>query len=196
MALAAWCAAREAVTLVDLDFVNPYFRSQDHQEALHALGVQVIAPEERVAQIDAPAMPPSARQAMVHPTGRTIVDLGGDPAGAIVIGQYAADLVHYDLWAVVNFARPTTATPAQAAPLLRDIAAATRLHFTGLVSNTHFGEYTTPDDIRDGLAHAQELGQLLQVPVVLATVPAGVPAPSLPLPVLEIAPRLRKPWER
>ena len=84
---------REPVTLVDLDFVNPYFRAQEHAAELHTLGVQLIAPDPRVAPIDAPALPPAARHALLHPAGRTIVDLGGDPDGAIVIGQFAPEMV-------------------------------------------------------------------------------------------------------
>lgn len=194
MALALQFVQAEAVTLLDLDFVNPYFRAQDHRAALEQCGVQIIAPEERVAQIDAPAMPPATRQALLHPTGRTLVDLGGDPAGAVVIGQYALELEHYDLWAVVNFARPTTATVPQAAAMLHGIATATRLHLTGLISNTHFGAQTTVDDVCEGWTQAVALGELLRLPVVLACVPAWLETP-LPAPVLPITPRLRRPWE-
>jgi hypothetical protein len=86
MALAMTQAAFAPVTLVDLDFVNPYFRSQDHRDTLEAAGVRVVAPDPEVAPIDAPAMPPEAREVMLRPNGLTLVDLGGDPAGAIVIG--------------------------------------------------------------------------------------------------------------
>ena len=34
----------KAVTLIDLDVVNPYFRSSDYQEVLKENGVDVIAP--------------------------------------------------------------------------------------------------------------------------------------------------------
>lgn len=195
MALAIRESARTRVTLVDFDFVNPYFRSQDHRVELERCGVQVIAPDASVAQIDAPALPPAARDAILHPAGLTLVDLGGDPAGAIVIAQFAPLLQEYDLWAVVNFARPTTATPEEAADLLRDIAAVTRLRLTGLISNTHVGEYSTVEDILDGYAQAGDLGQRLGLPVVLVGAPADLPLPSLPVPRLPITRRLLRPWE-
>ncbi len=195
LALAAHWAASEAVTLVDLDFVNPYFRAQEHAEEMHALGVRVIAPEAHVAPIDAPALPPAARQAMVHPDGRTIVDLGGDANGAVVIGQFAPALSCYDCWGVVNFARPTTPTPAQAAAVLQEIITVTRLTVTGLISNTHFGPQTTVADVLNGLAQARELAVLLRAPVVLACAPAWLALPPLPVPVLAISPRLLRPWQ-
>ncbi len=195
LALAASWAATEPVTLVDLDFVNPYFRAQEHAAELRTLGVHLIAPDPRVAPIDAPALPPAARHALLHPSGQTIVDLGGDPDGAIVIGQFAPEMAHYDCWAVVNFARPTTATPAQAATVMQAIATVTRLRLTGLISNTHFGRATTADDLSNGFTQAQALGALLRVPVVLACAPAWLPPPPLPVPCLPITPRLRRPWE-
>ncbi|HEY3379400.1 MAG TPA: hypothetical protein VGL77_18130 [Armatimonadota bacterium] len=197
-ALALACrlaSAGEAVTLVDLDFINPYFRSQDHRSALQALGVQVVAPDVQVAQIDAPALPSGAREVIVHPNGHTLVDVGGDPAGAIVLGQFAPAMRDYELWAVVNFLRPTTATPEDAAAVLHEIAQATRLTLTGLISNTNLGEATTTAEILDGLAQCRILSGLLGIPIVLVGVPTGVTLPPLTIPCLTIARRLLRPWE-
>ncbi len=195
LALAACWAAREPVTLVDLDFVNPYFRAQDHAAELRILNVHLIAPDPHVAPLDAPALPPAARHALLHPSGCTIVDLGGDPDGAVVIGQFAPEMRQYDCWATVNFARPTTATPAQAADVLEEIAAATRLRITGLISNTHFGLETTADDLTLGVEQAQQLSACLRIPLVFACAPSWLPLPSLPVPWLIITPRLQRPWE-
>lgn len=195
MALAVACAALRPTTLVDLDFVTPYFRVLDHRDALASVGVPVIAPRAEIAQFDAPALPAEAGAALMYPHGQTIVDLGGDPNGAIVLGQFAPKLTAYDLWAVVNFSRPTTPDPATALLLLTEVAAATRLRITGLVSNTHLGPYTTPADIRAGLEQACALAAMLQVPVTLLCVPAGITAPDTGLPVLAITPRLKRQWE-
>jgi hypothetical protein len=124
------------------------------------------------------------------------VDLGGDPVGAVVLGQFAPELTTYDLWAVVNFARPTTSAPDAAAAWLEAVAAATRLRLTGLVSNTHLGPYTTADDVVGGLAQARTLGARLALPVVMLGAPAGLALPEVGLPVLPITPRLQRPWER
>lgn len=195
LALALEAVEREPVALVDLDFVTPYFRAQDHQRLLAAHGVEVIAPEERVAAIDAPALPPAAGPAISHPTGLTIVDLGGDPAGATVFGQFAPSLTMYACWAVVNFARPTTATPALATALLADVATAARIHLTGLISNTHLGAATTAEEVLDGLAQARVLAARLHLPIVRLGVPAWVTLPPQEIPLLPITPRLKRPWE-
>ena len=194
MALAEEWALEGAVTLIDLDFVNPYFRAQDHRAALERLGVRVVAPDAEVAAIDAPALPPAAREAIVHPRGSTLVDLGGDPAGAIVIGQFAPMLTEYDCWAVVNFSRPSTADPEAACALLRDIATVTRLRITGLIGNTHLGAYSTAEDVLDGLEPLRVLAALLPAPIVLLCAPADLALPAMGLPLLQIHPRLRRPW--
>jgi len=195
LALALQWAAREPVTLIDLDFVNPYFRAQDHREALERAGVAVLAPDARVAQLDAPSLPPATGPTLLHPPGRVIVDLGGDPAGAVVIAQFADRLPAYDLWAAHNLFRPTTAAPAAAAALLRAIAAAARLRFTGLIAASHLGEFTTVDDLLAGLDGTRAVSALLDVPVVLLSAPAWLRLPPLDLPVLPITPRLKRPWE-
>lgn len=196
IALALAYARLTTVTLVDLDFVNPYFRSQDHQQALTSHGITVIGPDPTVAAIDAPAFPPAARDAIIHPIGFTLVDLGGDAAGAIVMGQLATNMQSYHMWAVLNFSRPTTATVADAARLLKSIAAATRLQLTGLVSNTHIGEFTTAADIVAGLAATRQVGTILQLPVVLLCAPAGLSLPVFDIPVLPIIRWLHRPWEQ
>lgn len=195
LALALEAAAQGPVTLIDLDFVTPYFRSQDVQQELSAHGVRLLAPEAHLAQIDAPVLPEGLEAALCQPVEPTIVDIGGDPAGAVVIAQFVPRMPAYECWVVVNFSRPTTATPALAEALLAEIAVTARLRFSGLISNTHLGPYTTADDVLAGLAQARGLAAQLGVPVVRVAAPAGLALPPLPEPLLPITPRLRRPWE-
>ena len=196
LALAAqWTAAGEVVTLVDLDFVNPYFRVQDHQMEFAALGVEILAPEARVAQIDAPSIPAGTRDALAHPRGRTIVDLGGDPAGAVVIAQFAAQLTSCTLWAVHNCFRPMTEERDTSVALLREIVHATGLRLSGLVAASHLGQFTQAEDILYGLAQTRAVADGFAVPVVLLCAPAWVALPPVEVPVLPITPRLLRPWE-
>jgi hypothetical protein len=54
VALALACAATGSTTLVDLDFVTPYFRAQDCRPALDVAGVSLVAPDARVRRCCAP----------------------------------------------------------------------------------------------------------------------------------------------
>ncbi len=194
LALSITLARDEAVTLIDMDFVTPYFRAQDLRAELGAEGVTVISSDLRTAAIDSPSIPPEAAEHILHPRGHTVIDLGGDPTGAVVLGQYAPYLHNYDMWAVVNFSRPTTPTPAIASVLLQEIMSQTRMKITGIVSNTHLGQFTTAEDVLEGLAGAQILAKLLHIPVKLLCLPPHITVET-DLPTLPITPRLLRPWE-
>lgn len=194
MRLAEMMAHDGPVDLVDLDFVTPYFRSQDHREEMASLGVRVIAPGRQWAALDAPAIPPEATESIIRPAGKTVVDLGGDPAGAIVIAQYAPRLGPYDFWAVVNGSRPETSDVASAAGMLREIVASSRLHLSGIISNTHLGDYTSEEDILTGISLSQGVGEELGIPVRLVAVREGLVCPNVPYSILALRPRVRPPW--
>ena len=57
LALDAAAAGRE-VTLIDLDVVNPYFRSSEYREMMEAAGIRLIAPvfAERGSNLDVPSL--------------------------------------------------------------------------------------------------------------------------------------------
>ena len=56
--LALDCARHgEDVTLVDLDVVNPYFRSADYADVLTENGVRVVGPNFANTNLDTPSLP-------------------------------------------------------------------------------------------------------------------------------------------
>ena len=80
--LALDCAgAGDDVTLIDMDIVNPYFRSADYTDMLTEAGVRVIGPNFANSNLDTPSLPGSIRVA-IEDGERVIIDVGGDDAGA------------------------------------------------------------------------------------------------------------------
>ena len=49
--------AHDKVSLIDLDIVNPYFRSSEHKEMLSDKGIRVISPVYANTAVDLPALP-------------------------------------------------------------------------------------------------------------------------------------------
>ncbi|MBR3093992.1 MAG: ATP/GTP-binding protein, partial [Clostridia bacterium] len=49
-------AAGKTVTVVDLDIVNPYFRTADHRAMLEARGVTVVSPPYANTNLDLPGL--------------------------------------------------------------------------------------------------------------------------------------------
>ncbi|MEI6518630.1 MAG: hypothetical protein WCO98_01080 [bacterium] len=197
MTLAENEAANTKTVLIDMDFVTPYYRVQDCRERLETANVTIIAPEKRVAAIDSPSIPPQAIGYMINPPGVTIVDLGGDPNGAVVIAQYSQQLSTAQVWAVVNFSRPTTPYAEIAQIVITEIASAARLKITGIIHNTHMKQFTTMEDIAEGYAEAEKLAAMMQLPIIYTCIPKGfTPIENCPTPTLSITPNLKNSWEK
>ena len=92
------------VTLVDLDVVNPYFRSRDIQEKFAEIGIDVIAPEGEFRHADLPMMSPKIMGAVQNENSLVILDVGGDPSGCRTIARYVANIKKrgYQMHFVVN----------------------------------------------------------------------------------------------
>lgn len=165
--------AGESVTLVDLDVVNPYFRSSDSASLLAEHRVRLVAPTFAGTTLDTPSLPAEIYSAF-NTDGAVIIDVGGDDAGATALGRFSAEVSShdYDLLYVVNRYRNLTSTPAEAAALLGEIERAAHLSATGVVNNSHLQWETTPATVLDSLAYAHETAALLELPLVATTVPA------------------------
>ena len=164
--------ARPGVTLVDLDVVNPYFRSSDYATPLSGRGVRVISPTFAGTTLDTPSLPAEIYSAF-DSAGTVIFDAGGDDVGATALGRYTRDIegIDYDLLYVVNRYRNLTSTPAEAVELLGEIEAASHLRATGVVNNSHLQRETTVATVLDSVEFARETAALLGLPLVCTTVP-------------------------
>ena len=78
------------LALVDLDVANPYFRSREKRELLEENGIEVHADTFGGMQAaELPALTASLRGPLENPDCQTIIDLGGNDAGARVLRQFA-----------------------------------------------------------------------------------------------------------
>jgi energy-coupling factor transporter ATP-binding protein EcfA2 len=163
------------VTLVDLDVVNPYFRSSDYARMLAEHGVRVISPTFAGTTLETPSLSAAVYSAF-ESTGAVILDVGGDDAGATVLGRFARDIgpIDHDMLYVVNRYRNLTAGPAEAAALLGEIEAASHLKATGVVNNSHLRQETTVETVLESVGFARETAEILGLPLVCTTVPAAL----------------------
>jgi len=81
----------EPVTLIDLDIINPYFRSSDYLQELQEQGVNLIAPTFARSALETPSLPAAMNGAFDAP-GTVIIDVGGDDAGATTLARYRSDI--------------------------------------------------------------------------------------------------------
>jgi hypothetical protein len=166
------------VTMADLDVVKPYFRTRSARALLQAAGIELLAPQGENIHADLPIIVPQIRSQLRLSERRLVIDVGGDDVGARVLGSLS-DVVprsETECLLVLNFRRPSTPDPDRAIDMVREIEAVGRLPVTGLVSNTHLLDETTPEVILDGLSHALETGARLQIPVVAVAADDGIAA--------------------
>ncbi|MDY0294001.1 MAG: hypothetical protein RBQ77_05500 [Candidatus Methanomethylophilaceae archaeon] len=195
MALDA-AASGDDVTLVDLDIVNPYFRSGDYRRMLESKGVRVVSPSFAGTNTDTPSLPPSVRTAL-RGGGKVIVDSGGDDAGAVALGRFSDDIASrdYDMLYVVNMYRRSVGTPEEAASLLRSIEAACRLRATGVVNNSHLKDETDASVVEASMPYAELTALMLGLPLRFTAAArraaSGLPAKN----VYPVDIYVKTPWE-
>ena len=163
----------QPVTVVDLDIVNPYFRSSEYGELLGEKGVRLIAPVFANTTLDTPTLPPEIYSVFEPQAGRVFLDAGGDDAGVTALGGLHAMLEEagYDMLYVINRYRVLSQTPEETAALLGEIEAASRLRATGLVNNSHLGVETTLETLERALPFARKTAELTHLPLLYSTAP-------------------------
>lgn len=160
-------------TIVDMDVVNPYFRSSDYRQILKDSGVRLIAPVFAGTTLDTPTLPPEVQSIFAPGAGQVFIDAGGDDAGATALGGLSAGLgrAGYRLIYVINRYRVLSQTPEECAALLCEIEAASRLKATGIVNNSHLGAETAWEDVRASLPFAEATARATGLPLLYSTVP-------------------------
>ncbi len=167
MALSLAAEGKKPVTVVDLDIVNPYFRTADCRSRLEQAGIRVIAPVYANTNLDSPVLPPEIGGIFREDGGFCVIDVGGDDAGAVALGQFASrvEAAGYDMFYVISEKRYLTREPSQAAALLREIEQSSRLRATGLINNTHLGGETSLALVEASIPYAEAVSRLTGLPL-------------------------------
>ena len=161
------------VAVADLDIVNPYFRTKDSQKELEQAGIRFICSEYANSNVDIPALPQTLYAVTDDRDLHCVLDIGGDDRGALALGRLSPAIRaenNYEMLFVVNFYRPLTANAADALEVMREIEAAGRLPFTGIINNSNLGDETTADTVLATAERVRELCDLSALPLVCTTV--------------------------
>ena len=146
------------VILVDLDVVNPYFRSRDVQDEFEKIGIEVVAPSGEYKHADLPMMSPRIMGAVQNSERTVILDVGGDPAGCRTIARYVQNIKNrgYNMQFVVNTKRPFTSGVKEINEMIDMLESASRLKIDELVCNTNLMEFTTKEIVEEGIGICEE----------------------------------------
>jgi hypothetical protein len=163
------------VTLIDLDIVNPYFRSTDNKAFLDAHDIRVLGPVHGASNLDTPSLSPGIDEAIMAAGAdhAVVIDVGGDPDGARALGRYAERIAvrPHRVVFVVNLRRLETASVAENLELLRGVEDASGLAATELLGNTHLKELTTAENIITALGPTCALAETTKLPLAGVAVP-------------------------
>ncbi|MCR5522178.1 MAG: hypothetical protein K6F64_00885 [Clostridia bacterium] len=165
------------VDIADMDIVNPYFRTKDSEELLNTAGIRLISPRFANSNVDLPALPQELYGLFERRERCAVLDIGGDDRGAYALGRFTPFILEendYNNLYVVNFYRPLTMTAADAFEVMKEIEAAGRIPFTGIVNNSNLGEETAAETVEKSAAAAAELSALSGVPVVMTSVKSDI----------------------
>ena len=141
-------------TLVDLDIVNPYFRSGEKAEEMRQAGVRMLMPTYAMTTVDIPALPAEIQSVFEVPSDRVIFDVGGDDTGAAALGRfYPSFMARRDFTKVIfviNCMRPLTREPDDIIDLAERIQNRGRLKIDMLINNTNLANMTEPMMVENG----------------------------------------------
>jgi hypothetical protein len=191
----------KAVRVVDLDLVNPYFRTREARALLQANDIDIVLPPAPYLYADLPIVTPAVSGAIRQPGPLTILDVGGDDAGATVLASLADAFrgKAIQMLQVVNPHRPLTDTVEGCLAMRAQIEAASRLTVTGLIGNAHLMEATSADTVRAGYRFASEVSRASGLPLFFVTAPQALMGDlaqdNFDCPVLPIRRQLTLPWQ-
>jgi hypothetical protein len=160
------------IVIGDMDIVNPYFRSREKKVELEEKGIRLVSSSSGYSSADVPALSPEIYGILQDEKLEVILDVGGDPSGARVLGRYHEyfQAGNYDMWMVVNANRPNTQNAKDVLQYIKEIQDASRISITGLINNTHMIRETSKEDIIRGNHLVEEVSRYTELPIVFTSV--------------------------
>ena len=163
----------KAVSIYDLDIVNPYFRTVDALEMLNKEGVELVVSPFAETNVDIPAMNAASYKMIDDKTRYAVLDIGGDDRGALALGRFRDKIKEendYECLFVINKFRPETRDINGVLEIKEEIERAAGIKFTGLVNNSNLGLETKVEDIISGLEFVNEVSKVTGLPVKFTAV--------------------------
>lgn len=155
--------------LVDLDIVNPYFRSREAEDILAKSGIKTISSGlERAMHVDLPYLSKEVFIPFQNRNVRAIYDLGGSGSGARPLRQFGDFLPNedVDLLFCINIFREVTDTPEKIIKEIDAIEESSGMRPTGLINCTNLMKNTTFEDVLTGEKVLLAVSKITGLPVV------------------------------
>ncbi len=154
-----------AVTLVDLDLVEPFYTLRPIKKKLEAMGLHVLAWEtdQTLGLGEAGSVIKPEMRWALRREGEIILDVGYGVEGAKTMNLVEGAWESKDLriYAVINISRPMTASVQDIIEYVRALG-----RIDGLLNNTHLGDETEPEVVQEGAQVVTAAARSLNLPVI------------------------------
>ena len=153
--------------IIDLDIVNPFFRTADARNTLEAEGIKVITPIYANTNVDVPSLPAEISGMFEDRSYNVIIDVGGDDLGARAVSRYRDQIVREDYihYFVVNTWRPMTRTKEEIVKMILEIQSSANLKVDKLVNNANILDASTPELLAEAARILEAVSAELSIPV-------------------------------
>lgn len=169
----------EKITLVDLDSVEPAYTLRPIAKELETLGIHVVTQPDNFGLGEAASYVTSAQVNCLKNEGDIIIDVGYGAGGLDILDiiNDIGDVENLCIFLVVNTAKFETSTVENIIEYVNfseGIEKRPWKKFCGMISNTHFGDETTKDDIINGYEKLKQASAQLNIPIRAIGVPQNL----------------------
>ncbi|MGE5328126.1 MAG: hypothetical protein ACM3KR_01275 [Deltaproteobacteria bacterium] len=157
----------DKVNVIDLDIVNPFFRTQDLEKELEEQGIKVISSSFTGTNVEMPSLPANISIVLQESESVTVLDIGGDDIGAKILSSYREYIISqsFELFCVINTFRPYTDTEEKIIRMIEYIQNSSRLKVSSLVNNANLSDETTIEDILESQKIIEKVSEKLNIPI-------------------------------
>jgi hypothetical protein len=154
-----------------VDIISPYFRTRDAIDELEAEGIKVVTPPGALKHADLPIVTGAVAGYLNNPQYKTVLDVGGEENGIVVVGYLKPHLKDTEIYMVVNTRRPFTSTVDGIVKTYKQLTEVAKIKIDYLINNSNLSSETTKEVILEGERILKEASQVLEVPVKYTVIP-------------------------
>ena len=165
-----YAALNKSITLVDLDTVEPAYTLRPIAENLKAMGINVITQPDNFGLGEAASYVTPAQTNCLAQGGDIIIDVGYGAGGLDILDilNNIDKEENLQIYLVVNTAKFETSTVENIIEYVtfsEGVEKRPWKKFAGVISNTHFGDETTKDDIINGYHKLKQACEKINLPI-------------------------------
>ena len=158
------------ITLVDLDTVEPAYTLRPIKKDIEALGVKVVTQESYFGLGETGNVLTGYQTNCLLNDGNIVIDVGYGVGGLDVLEIISNIEKEEDLriYIVINASKPETSSTDEIINYVNWTKGSERRSwkkFSGIISNTHFGDETQKDDVLRGFEVTKKAAEKLSIPI-------------------------------